>query len=285
MAMVFLNRKKALFLLVIVLCLPGCARFLFFPSNDIVRTPADVNIAYQDVYFPSADGTILHGWYLPASGDPKGSFLFAHGNAENISTHLASVYWLPSKGYNVFLFDYRGYGLSEGVPSLEGAVQDFDAALKTLLQRYEKNKTKHIIVFGQSLGGALAIYSTATSHYNGSVDVIIVESTFASYRDIAQDKFAGFFLTWPLQWPLALLFPDKMSPVNVVSELAPIPLLVVHGDADQIVPIKHGKALFDAAKEPKELWVIEGGRHISTFRSKANRQKLLDYLQQVLPKS
>lgn len=281
MAMVFLTASRYAFVLFIALCTTGCANLLFFPSKVMVRTPADIGVAYEDVYFSSKDGTILHSWFLPSDSKAKGSLLFAHGNAENISTHLSSVYWLPAKGYNVFLFDYRGYGLSEGTPSLKGAINDFDAALKTLLERLDDNKTNPIIVFGQSLGGALAIYSTATSPHNGSVDLLIAESTFASYRDIAQDKFAGFILTWPLQWPLALLFPDAISPVKVVDQLPPISLLVIHGDADQIIPLKHGKALFEAAREPKEFWKIEGGHHISTFRSEANREKLLDYLQQM----
>lgn len=263
--------------------LSSCSNMLFYPSKVMVRTPADVGIRYQDIDFHSKDGTLLHGWYLPANGDAKGSILFVHGNAENISTHLRSVYWLPAKGYNVLLFDYRGYGLSGGTPSLDGAISDCEAALKTLVERVNKNGPQGLIVFGQSLGGALAIYATETSQYKDSVNAVVVESTFASYRDIAQDKFAHFILTWPLQWPLALLFPDDLSPVKVVKGLAPIPLLVIHGDADPIVPIQHGKALYDAANEPKQFWKIAGGGHISAFNSEKNRERFLAYIAKHLP--
>lgn len=271
-----------LIFLVILCSLSACTNMLFYPDKEFIQTPSNLGISYEDINFKSSDGTSLHGWFLPAKGNVSGSVLFVHGNAENISTHIASVYWLPEQGYNVFLFDYRGYGLSKGSPSLEGIVMDFEAALELLLRREEVNTGK-IIVFGQSLGGAIAVYSTATSRNNHVVQALIVESAFASYRDIARDKFASFILTWPLQWPLAYLFPDDFSPVNVVKDLSPIPLLVIHGDADQIVPLKHGKALYNAAEKPKEFWIIPHGSHMSAFRSTANRKKLLEYLEKLEP--
>ena len=283
MAVVFLTFFRITIILCLTSCLSACANMLFYPSNVMVRTPGDVGVQYEDVYFHSGDNTLLHGWYLPAVGKAKGSVLFVHGNAENISTHLGSVYWLPSKGYNVFLFDYRGYGLSQGTPSLEGAVADVKAALKTLLQR-TSGHNESIIVFGQSLGGALAIYGMATSKLNGSINALIVESTFASYRKIAQDKFASFILTRPFQWPLSLLIPDDFSPIRIIHQLPHIPLLVIHGDADQIVPIEHGRALYEAAGQPKEFWEIPNGRHTQAFQIEAYREKLLLYLQKVLSK-
>lgn len=281
MAMVFLKIRRACLLLAMALGMSGCGNLLFYPSPVMVRTPLEVGIQYDDVFFRSADGILLHGWYLPAVGPAQGTVLFAHGNAENISTHLAAVYWLPEKGYNVFLFDYRGYGQSQGTPSLHGAIEDFQGALRTVLARSGVAQGP-VIVFGQSLGGAIAFYGSATSKLKGSIDALVVESTFASYRDVAQDKFAGFFLTWPLQWPLARLIPDDVSPIGVVQQLPHIPLLVIHGDADRIVPIKFGKALYAAAHEPKTFWEIPNGHHTQAFRTQANREKLVNYLHQVL---
>lgn len=283
MAMVFLKLSRFICLICLATSLSACANMLFYPEHKMVRTPADVGIEYEDVYFNSADNTLLHGWFLPAVGEPRGSVLFTHGNAENISTHLASVYWLPARGYNVFLFDYRGYGLSQGTPSLEGAVMDFNAALDKLLARQSAQHLP-IIVFGQSLGGAIAIYGTAVSPAKTSINAIIVESTFASYRELTQDKLSNFFLTWPFQYPLSFLMPDDYSPIHVVQQLPAVPLLVIHGDADQIVPIEQGKALYAAANEPKQFWEIPKAGHIQAFRSEAYRDKLILYLQTVLPK-
>ena len=107
----------------------------FQPQTTQYMTPNEIGLAYEDVYFSSTDGTKLHGWFLPAQGKAKGTVLFLHGNAENISTHILSVYWLPAQQYNVFLLDYRGYGLSEGVPDLKGAQEDINIAMNYLLHR------------------------------------------------------------------------------------------------------------------------------------------------------
>ena len=119
-----MNNSKALLLpllLLILLCsLSGCQGLLFYPSKEMVRTPADVELAYDDIYLKSLDGTKLNAWFLTVKEDVeiKGTVYFLHGNAQNISQHLASVYWLPEHGYQVFLLDYRGYGNSAGTPLL-----------------------------------------------------------------------------------------------------------------------------------------------------------------------
>ncbi|MFL6647184.1 MAG: alpha/beta hydrolase, partial [Sulfurifustaceae bacterium] len=96
----------------------GCTGVFFQPYRTLVRTPDDIGLAYEDVRFKTADGVVLHGWFLPANATACATVLFLHGNAENISTHIGSVYWMPRYGFNVFLPDYRGYGASSGTPSL-----------------------------------------------------------------------------------------------------------------------------------------------------------------------
>src|SRR5512143_2232820 len=115
---------KRLLLLACIILMQGCTSLIFQPMQMQVRTPGDVGLDYRDLYFHAADATLLHGWFLPAQHEAKGTLLFLHGNAENISTHLGSVWWLPAEGYNVFLYDYRGYGYSEGKPSLDGLLSD-----------------------------------------------------------------------------------------------------------------------------------------------------------------
>jgi fermentation-respiration switch protein FrsA (DUF1100 family) len=275
--------KRAWLLLLLVTLLAGCTGVFFQPHHIQVRTPDKLGLNYEDVYFESRDGIRLHGWFLPAEAPAQGTIFFLHGNAENISTHIGAVYWLPKQHFNVFIFDYRGYGLSEGAPSLPGAVGDVESAFTWLLSRKDIDP-KRVVVFGQSLGGSLATYFTATTLHRADIKALVVESAFSSYRDITREKLASFWLTWPLQYPLSWTVDDEFSPIRVIGKVSPIPLLVIHGDADNIVPIAHGRRLYDAAGEPKEFWVVAGGNHIDAFRHTANRERFLSFLRTTLSK-
>jgi len=273
---------RSLLVLIFPVLLSACTNVFFQPQQIQYLTPDKIGLAYEDVYFSSADGVRLHGWMLPAQGRAKGTVLFLHGNAENISTHIASVHWLPAQHYNVFLPDYRGYGSSEGVPSLAGIQDDINSAMSYLLHRSDIDHER-IVILAQSLGGALAIYNIAHSPYREQIKALITESAFSGYRGIVREKLDSFWLTWPLQWPLSLTVNDDYSPLPVVGRVSPIPLLIIHGDKDNVVPLNHGEALYAAAAQPKEMWVVTGGGHIEAFRHKKYQAQLLDYLVRVLP--
>jgi len=262
----------------------GCNGVFFVPYRAHVQTPKQLGLAYEDVYFQAGDGTLLHAWHLPAESKALGTILFLHGNAENISTHIMSVRWLPARGFNVFLLDYRGYGTSGGAASLSGVQEDMDAALQTLLARKDVDPDR-VVVFGQSLGGAIAIYNVAHSPYRQHIRALVVESAFASYRQIAREKLAGFWLTWPLQWPLSWTVSDEYSPSAAVAGVSPIPLLIIHGDRDLIVPPPHGQRLYDLAREPKQIWIVPGAGHIQAFQSQIYRDRFVAYLTEVLSES
>jgi len=269
--------RRLVLSLLLLTTLSGCTNLFFMPMERMVRTPADIGLEYRDIEFPSSDGTRLHGWWLPAKEEALGTILFLHGNAENISTHIGSVHWMPEQGYNVFLLDYRGYGRSHGAPQVDGAHRDVESAIGMVLEMPE-NRARSIIVFGQSLGGAIATYTVAHSAHRDRIKSLIVESGFSSYRQIVREMFGSFWLTWPLQYPLSWMVTDHYSPVEAISAIAPIPLLLVYSKEDVIVPSHHGQQLFAAAREPKELWLLSDGRHISIFAQPAHRQRLLDYL-------
>jgi len=269
-------------ILLILVSLAACSNVFFQPQKIQYMTPDNIGIKYEEVRFHSADGLVLYGWFLPAQGEAKGTVLFLHGNAENISTHIGNVYWLPAQHYNVFLPDYRGYGGSEGSPTLAGVQDDINSALAYLLKRTDID-TQRIVILGQSLGGAAAIYNVAHSPYRANIKALIEESAFSDYRGIAREKLASFWLTWPLQWPLSLTIDNDYSPLPVVNNVSPIPLLIIHGDKDKVVPLAHGQALYAAAAQPKEMWVVEGGGHIEAFRHKEYQIRLLEYLARVLP--
>jgi fermentation-respiration switch protein FrsA (DUF1100 family) len=274
-------RRRLILTGLMTVVLAGCNGLFFFPYRAQVRTPDTLGLAYEDVYFPASDGTRLHAWFLPGGAAAQGTVLFLHGNAENISTHIMSVRWLPARGFNVFLPDYRGYGESAGEPSLDGIQDDVDSALRTLLARpgVEPNR---IVVFGQSLGGSIAVYNVAHSPYRRHIRGLAVESAFASYRGIAREKLAAFWLTWPLQYPLSWLVSDRYIPEHAVADISPIPLLIIQGDRDPIVPVGHARKLFKLAREPKQLWIVPGGGHIQAFEYPGYRDRFVRWLERVL---
>ena len=281
----FLPRRLAALLMKLLRSLPlsallltvGCSQFYFYPSKVINTTPEQLRLKYENVTLTTTDNTRLNAWFLPAKAPVHGTVLFLHGNAENIGTHIGAVYWLPERGYNVLLFDYRGYGQSEGQPSIPALITDFDAVIAQLLQRPEVGNGP-LIVFGQSLGGAIAIDGVAHSQFRDRIGALIVESSFADFRRIAEEKLANFWLTWPLHVPLSYGFPKEFSPQQAISDISPIPLLLIHGDSDPIVPYAHAETLFAAAKEPKQFWTIAGGGHIGATLRVELREKLIVFM-------
>lgn len=277
-----MERYKVIGLLSVLCCLSACTQLFFQPHHQLVDTPARLGVTYENEYFPAQDGTMLNAWFLPARGTVRGTILFLHGNAENISTHFRSVAWLPEQGYNVLALDYRGYGASDGLPTLAGVQQDMDAALRHLLA-HQNVDPQRIVVFGQSLGGALAIFYSAHSAHREHIRAVISDSAFADYRSEAREALAHSALTWPLQWLPWLLIDNDYAPLDAVAQLSPIPLLLIHGEQDAVVASRHAQRLFDRAQLPKELLLVPDAGHIQAFARAGVREYLLDFLQRVLP--
>jgi hypothetical protein len=231
-------------------------RFFYHPSNERYASPEDYNIAYESVNFRTSDNLLLHGWFLPARHTAKGTVLHLHGNAGNITAHFPFIAWLPSSDWNVLCFDYRGYGQSEGSVTREGTLTDAHAALDCLLQREDVN-AGHIVVFGQSLGSALGIVLTAQRE---EVSGIVAYGGFDHYRNVAAWHIRHSWLL-PFAWWAPWLMSDELNPVDYVDRIAPRPLLVMHGTADRIVPVRMAHNLYHAAGEPKELYLFDGADH------------------------
>ena len=263
--------------LALLLGLSGCTGLFFQPMARHVFDPEAIGFSYETIDFEAPDGTRLHGWFFPAEGERLGTVLFLHGNAENISTHFANVAWLAKAGIDAFVFDYRGYGRSSGSPTLDGLHQDAAAALERLMAM-PGIEADEIAVFGQSLGGAVALGMVAESPHKDRLGALIVEGAFSDYRGIAREKLSGFWLTWPLQWPLSLTIDNSYSPETAAAELAPLPFLLIHGQEDEVIPPHHGERLFDAAVEPKAIWRPEKAGHIQALATIEMRERFLGYL-------
>lgn len=257
----------------------GCTQLFFHPHRLLIDTPEKYGVEYQIENFQAADGTALNAWFFPAQGKgvAKATVLFLHGNAENISTHFRNIAWMPAEGFNVLALDYRGYGASDGTPSLAGAQLDIDAAMRSLLvhQGVDPNR---IVIFGQSLGGALAIHYVAHSAYRAHLRAVVIDSAFYDYRQIAKEKLATSSLTWLFQWLPWLAIDNDYSPADSVAALSPIPLLLMQGDQDEVVPLQHTRQLFERAGEPKERWVVPGAGHTQSLNNEAVRKRLIEFL-------
>ena len=260
----------------VVILTSSCSSLLFFPLEQHVRTPKDIGIRYEDVTLHTSDQVKLHGWLLPAQGELKGSVYFRHGNAENISTHLVSVYWLPAHGYQVFLLDYRGFGTSAGDPGLPEVFKDIDAGFIWLLDHAEGQP---VYLLGQSLGASLAIYFAANNQQAlHKLAGVISDAAFTSYFEITRYVAGKTILTWPLQYPIAWAMSYPYNPIDYIGKLAPVPLLLFHSRYDELIPFTDALQLYAAARQPKYFDPTRG-RHIETFAYIKNRFILLDFLQ------
>lgn len=260
-------------ILPVLLGLQGCLNHRFYqPDQIIYDTPARYNLAYADVFFSSKDGTKLHGWFLPAAGEAVGTVIHFHGNYGNLTYYLKQIHWLPSKNFNVFTFDYRGYGRSAGTPSRRGLYEDSISALEYLRSRPDADR-KNIFVFGQSLGGANAVAALAAGGCP-EVRALALEGTFSSYRSEARDQMAAAARKNLGDVPLLnlavrpfsfLAVSDSFSPDEIIARLSPLPVLLIHCREDTIVSVRHAEQLYRQARDPKRLWLIEGCRHLQVF--------------------
>ena len=265
-----------------LLMLPGLAGssgLLFYPQSHLVQTPAQLGLEYRDVWLEAADGVRLHGWWLPARGGPvAGTVYFLHGNAENISTHIHNVQWLPDQGYQVFLLDYRGYGRSTGKPRLPAVLQDVRTGFAYLLEN-PASQGRPLFLLGQSLGASLGLYFAATDpQARRRLDGVISDAAFASYRGIVREVAGRSWLTWPLQYPLAWRLPAGLDPVDHVAAIAPTPLLLIHSRQDPIIPYVNAERLYQAARQPVTLRTTLGP-HTATFNHPEHRRFVLSFFE------
>lgn len=255
--------------------LASCSDMLFYPEQRFYLTPDQVGVDYDSLYIESADKTRLHGWLLKTSEVKRGNVLYLHGNGQNISTHFTNMYWLTEYGYDAYIFDYRGYGLSQGEVDLDGAIEDVAAMLDYILAQSEAGE--QLVVIGHSLGGAFSVYSVATHEHKNRISGLVTINAFSDYHAIAQDVLARSWLTWLFQVPLSWTIDNSYSPVKVADEVAPVPLLVMYGSRDVLIDPAHSKQLFKAAGEPRLLLEIDSD-HNHIFNSELNKKALIDYL-------
>jgi len=234
---------------------------IFFPSKKLELTPKDWDLNYQDVNLTTSDGKLLHGWYIPHEKSKK-VLLFFHGNAGNISHRGDSIAIFHRLGLNVFIIDYRGYGQSEGEASETGLYKDSEAAWQYLTKEKSIDK-KDIIIFGRSLGGAIATRLASKVHPSA----LILESTFSSARDMAKSIL-------PILSRL-LIFRFKFNSIRKINKVN-CPLLVIHSPDDEIIPYHLGESLYKAASQPKLLFSMKGDHNSGFLMSQPAYEQMLN---------
>jgi hypothetical protein len=264
------------FRLAVLLCLLGGllllfeTRFIYFPSRGHDATPAGLGLPHEDVWLTAEDGVRIHGWYLPV---PRARWvtLVSHGNAGNISHRLDRALLLQSRlRSSVLLYDYRGYGASEGSPGEAGTYRDARAAYRYLVGE-KQVRASELVLFGESLGSAVSL-ELALDH---PAAALVLEAPFTSVRDMARTTLFA---------PLAPFVRTRYESLARVPRLR-MPLLVVQGDRDEIVPPSQGRRLFAAAPEPKRYYAIPGAGHNDTFYvgGEAYWRTIADFLESVGP--
>ncbi len=244
-------------------------RFLYFPMRDFVASPADYGFEHEEVDLTAEDGVAIHAWWLPVP-DASRTVLFLHGNAGNVSYWIEVATVFREVGWNTLILDYRGYGRSSGSPTEEGTYLDARAAYLHLVKERGLDPSR-IIVVGRSLGGGVATW-LATNHPVGG---LVLENTFTSIADIVATTFPlpGIRSFVRLGYPSL----SRMATLDV-------PLLVIHGATDELVPFAHGKALFDAAPGPSKRFVeLRGGHNDAFALSRADYVAALQVFAETLP--
>jgi uncharacterized protein len=252
-------------IILFIMIFPGFIekRLIFYPDrgNDS-ETPDIYGLEYDDVTFRTEDGLNLNGWFVPGKKSPSDAdlpacrtgmhtLLWFHGNAGNINNRLDNIKMLYDRvPVNVFIIDYRQYGKSEGKVSEQGTYIDARAALAYLHSRKDLNHEK-IIFFGRSLGSAVAVELALKEKCRA----LILETPFTSMKEMGKKLYP--FL------PVSLLLRTKYDSLSKIRSIK-VPILIMHGDNDKLVPFEHGKKLYDMANEPKEFYTIPGAGHNDT---------------------
>ena len=219
---------------------------VYHPDRVLTATGAELGRPFENVLFKSSDGAELHGWFFPANtNSPRThlAMLVCHGNAGNIGHRLDTCAALLTTGVNVFVFDYRGYGRSQGRPSEEGTYRDVVAAYEWLRQRGFPGT--NIVAFGESLGGGVAAELAVREPVGG----LVLQSTFTSIPDIGAELFPWL----PVRWLGKIQYDTRAK----LSRLK-VPVLVMHSRADEMIPFHHGQRNIAAANEPKLFWELTG---------------------------
>jgi fermentation-respiration switch protein FrsA (DUF1100 family) len=290
---------KIMALLVFSPLIGGCTNVFFQPDRTRYPYLEQDRLDAYELAVKSMDGTRLSAWYLSSvqaakahpeqvSAEfkthlerPRGLVVQWHGNAENMTSHYRFLAWLTLQGYDLLTFDYRGYGASEGTKDFDGIYQDARAMIR-FASEIGKEKNLPLIFIGQSIGGSLLLRALEEERPD-NLRLIVIEAAFYSHQQIAREKLAANWLTWPLQWLSYWLISDRYAPGgSQLKTLPPVAKILIYSEGDPVIPIHHGEQLFAELDEPKEFWRVQSGGHVTGMFAENGkyRRELLERLRE-----
>lgn len=263
-----------------LILLHSCSHLFYQPLKGAMIAPERFGVTPEEHVLKSTDGVKLQAWAIRGK-NPHSTLLLFHGNAENMSTHFVNLLWIVELGFDLLIFDYRGYGFSEGEPNQAGVHLDALAAMKWAHSDHQKRETKNLIFYGQSLGGQVMGRAIVDFSLQKEVSLLVFDSTFKSYKDVASRKFLTRWWLYPF-YPFARVLISDEYASSKVLDLIQTPSLVMHSPHDQVVDFKGSEELYQKLRAPKWWWRIQEGQHADAFHvSKGKyRQKFLEFIYQ-----
>ncbi len=228
------------------------ASYIYYPAKELIASPIDINLEYEEVRLTPNGSDVLFGWYIPHSS-PRATMIFFHGNGGNISHRLEKIRIFNDLGLNIFIFDYRGYGISSGTLGELSSYEDARAAYQFVTEE-KAIPANEIIFYGESLGAAIGSW-TAKEFSHGA---LIIDSGFTSIAEMGQHYYP--FL------PVNIISRIRYPTLQYLKEINS-PLLVIHSIEDEIIPFEFGQKLYDSANSPKTLLQINGDHNAGFYLS------------------
>ena len=281
------RKMKSFAIRIILICLlfiftASCEKAFFYPVKQLLYHPETCAAHPQDIVVETGAGSMLHGWYFKTPlKTHKGTIIFMHGNSNNVSMESVGMLWVLNEGYNLLVFDYRGYGISQGKPSIKGVLDDGLEFIDAFMKDESRDK-KNIILFGQSLGGAVAAHAARYSPYADKFKVLVLESTFISWRDMAREAAKKMFFTWAFQYPVSWSFPKNLSTLDNIKNSKIKYTVILHSSVDKVVEYHNGETLFYAANVPKIFLTDDISPHAAIMTNQKVRKEFLEYIEKAL---
>ncbi len=276
------------FLFILFILTTSCSHLFYQPDAVLYTDKNKLQKYFNEIRIPGPEGDLIAWQFSNPALNPNEKknvhILFFHGNAQNVSSHFYSLFWILKYGYDFTIIDYPGYGGSQGEPTRKTTTE---SALAAYLWVRSQNPNKKVLIFGQSLGGNIALH-TAAMVVKETPDpqfcAVAVESTFLSYHRVARRVLSRHWSTWLFQPLVYVLTSDAYSADDEIKNLKSTPLLVLHGDQDPIIEFENGREVYDAALDPKTFVTVEKGKHIDAFTF-ANRNKYQKLFLQFIEKN
>lgn len=252
----------------------GCSHMLYYPTTFKYVDETSLKYRPTEVILNEDNKSEIIGWYFeaPLERRKNTTFIFFHGNGQNMSSHFQYLYWILDYGYSFLIFDYAGYGVSEGSPSPENTVDDGKRMINWIVANRPNDR---LAIFAQSLGGNVALRSMSEASAVNYC-LVVVESSFFSYKEVSSEILKKSWLTWLFQWVPYLVISDSKSISTNVNQLPDTDYIFIHGRNDNIVPYELGVDLYKKIIRKKQFWEVSSGGHLGAFVRRSDfRERLL----------